>query len=517
MLEHSNAIEQLKATYITYKWIRLSLCVGIVVAGFLLTRLSGGFPPWAWRFLIQVVPRLPDLWNQDGFAMLLPLIGLLLLSITLLIAWGGLVTMGIRIVFQWWQERRELQHFVKDVQMAQDMARTMQEEILHASDTLPLPVVSTSLRASLSQNKLPQGSPPHIRTTHTPTVMKQNSLHRELQQRSSHHIHTAPAPTEPPKPPVVAPRITSVLEKKPEPTPVIQIHRSTSPVPAGYTAFNDFANPVPSQLLVGTGLNTGIKRKGKPNEDSLLAFEKIRASETGTKPVGLFVVADGMGGHKNGQEASQLVTRILRERLLPALEQGPVDEIFSELLVEGIHHANLALYQRNREQHGDMGTTLTAALIFGYTAYVANVGDSRTYLYRDNPGLSQITRDHSTVAQLVEAGAITRDEVYTHPKRNVIYRSLGRQASEDIDSFTVPLKNGDILLLCSDGLWEMVRDQEIEMIIRASYPYPSQISTMLIQAALNRGGKDNISVVVVYVNGPLHLAVGYPQEVPHRH
>ena len=347
--------------------------------------------------------------------------------------------------------------------------------------------------------------------------MKQNSLHSGLQQRSPHHIHTAPAPTEPAKRPVVVPRITSVLEKKPEPMPAIRIHRSTSPIPAGYAAFNDFADPVPSQLLVGTGLNTGIKRKGKPNEDSLLAFENIRASETGTKPVGLFVVADGMGGHKNGQEASQLVTRILRERLLPALEQGPVDEIFSELLVEGIHHANLALYQRNREQHGDMGTTLTAALIFGYTAYVANVGDSRTYLYRDNPGLSQITRDHSTVAQLVEAGAITRDEVYTHPKRNVIYRSLGRQASEDIDSFTVPLKNGDILLLCSDGLWEMVRDQEIEMIIRASYPYPSQISTMLIQAALNRGGKDNISVVVVYVNGPLHLAVGYPQEVPHRH
>jgi len=209
-----------------------------------------------------------------------------------------------------------------------------------------------------------------------------------------------------------------------------------------------------------------------------------------------------MGGHDNGQEASQLATRILRETLLPALQDGPEDEIFSELLVEGIHRANLALYQRNRQQQRDMGTTLTAAVIFDNTAYVANVGDSRTYLYRDSQGLSQITRDHSTVAQLVEAGAITRDEVYTHPQRNVIYRSLGRRASEEIDSFTVPLQVGDILLLCSDGLWEMVRNPQIEMIIHASYPYPSQISTMLIQAALNRGGKDNISVVVVHVMNP---------------
>ena len=424
--------------------------------------------------------------------------------------------------------------------MAQAMTRTMQEEILHASDTLPLPVVSTSLRASPSRDELSQrvpqngrplatihtanaalaarashssrvkgeGSPPHTRTTTASTVMKQN--HRGLQQK-------APAPAGPAKPTAVVPRITSVLEKKPEPMPVIQTHRSTSPVPAGYAAFNDYDDQVQSQLLVGTGLDTGIKRKGKPNEDSLLAFKNLRDSGTGTKPIGLFVIADGMGGHKNGQEASQLVTRILRERLLPALEQGPVDEIFSELLVEGIHHANLALYQQNREQQGDMGTTLTAALIFGYTAYIANVGDSRTYLYRDNPGLSQITRDHSTVAQLVEAGAITRDEVYTHPKRNVIYRSLGRQASEDIDSFTVSLKNGDILLLCSDGLWEMVRDQEIEMIIRASYPHPSQICSMLIQAALNRGGKDNISVIVVCIDGPLHRAAEYPQGASHRH
>src|SRR5205085_448962 len=174
-------------------------------------------------------------------------------------------------------------------------------------------------------------------------------------------------------------------------------------------------------------------------------------------------------------------------------------DAFAELVAEGVHHANLAVHQRNRQKHADMGTTLTAALVVGATAYVVNVGDSRTYLYRDSAGLSQITRDHSLVARLVEAGAITPDEVYTYPKRNEIYRSLGRHATEEVDKFTVSLQIGDALLLCSDGLWEMVRDSDIKKIMKASLPHASQTSAMLIQAALHRGGKDNVSVIVVYI------------------
>jgi len=146
-----------------------------------------------------------------------------------------------------------------------------------------------------------------------------------------------------------------------------------------------------------------------------------------------------------------------------------------------------------------MGTTITAVLIIGNTAYVANVGDSRTYLYRESDGLIKVTRDHSAVARLVETGAITPDEVYTHPKRNEIYRSLGNSASVKVDTFTVPLKVGDLLLLCSDGLWEMVRDADIERIIEAALPVSSQICDMLVEAALAGGGKDNISVIAVCV------------------
>src|SRR5437763_2440466 len=135
-----------------------------------------------------------------------------------------------------------------------------------------------------------------------------------------------------------------------------------------------------------------------------------------------------------------------------------------------------------------MGTTITTALVVDSTAYIINVGDSRTYLYRAADGLVQITRDHSTVARLAEDGEIEPDEIYTHPQRNQIYRCLGEQPTMEMDTFVVPLQPADILLLCSDGLWEMVRDPIMEKIITSSSHLPAQISNILVQAALNQGG-----------------------------
>jgi len=130
---------------------------------------------------------------------------------------------------------------------------------------------------------------------------------------------------------------------------------------------------------------------------------------------------------------------------------------------------------------------------------VANVGDSRTYLYREHEGLTKITHDHSVVASLVEAGIIKPDDIYTHPKRNQIYRSLGEKPVVDVDAFMVPLQVGDKLLLCSDGLWDMVRDPEIQRLMSLPEPDPMQTGKDLIQAALDGGGEDNVSVIVVYV------------------
>ena len=145
-----------------------------------------------------------------------------------------------------------------------------------------------------------------------------------------------------------------------------------------------------------------------------------------------------------------------------------------------------------------MGTTITVALIMGAIAYIANVGDSRTYLYRKPAGLKKITNDHSVVASLVEAGIIQPDDIYTHPKRDQIYRSLGEKPMVDVDWFKVMLQPEDKLLLCTDGLWDMVRDPTIEQILSA-VPDPSQTGNALIKAALEGGGEDNVSVIVVQI------------------
>ncbi|GCE23509.1 hypothetical protein KDK_73090 [Dictyobacter kobayashii] len=258
------------------------------------------------------------------------------------------------------------------------------------------------------------------------------------------------------------------------------------------------------RFIVGIGLDPGLTRKDAPNEDSIFAIQGMRVTDEGSKPAGLFMVADGMGGHANGREASRTTIHTISDVIVPALlrdvsgsDARAEKTLFQDMLKDGVHRANIALYRRNREMPRMMGTTLTAALVVDRTAYIANVGDSRTYLYRPGEGLSQITHDHSVVARLVDDGVITREEIYTHPQRNQIYRCLGEHASVEIDSFAVPLQVNDVLLLCSDGLWEMVRDQALERIIASSAHNPSQLSALLIQAALNHGGADNVSVVVV--------------------
>jgi serine/threonine protein phosphatase PrpC/tRNA A-37 threonylcarbamoyl transferase component Bud32/regulator of sirC expression with transglutaminase-like and TPR domain len=254
-------------------------------------------------------------------------------------------------------------------------------------------------------------------------------------------------------------------------------------------------------LIVGTRIDPGIKRKHKPNEDSLFAVKGELAYKSEPLPFGLFVVADGMGGHANGQDASRLAIQTIVDAVLPPLSEADQlnDDALLNLLIEGVQHANQAVYQHNQETRTDMGTTMTASLMVGSTAYIANVGDSRTYLYREPDGLKKVTNDHSVVASLVEAGIIKPDDIYTHPKRNQIYRSLGEKPTVEVDGFKVSLQMGDKLLLCSDGLWDMVRDPTIEQILKTPIPDPGQTGNALIKAALEGGGEDNVSVIVVHV------------------
>jgi serine/threonine protein phosphatase PrpC len=239
-----------------------------------------------------------------------------------------------------------------------------------------------------------------------------------------------------------------------------------------------------------------------PNEDTLSVSHDTIGSAS-SQPFVLLSVADGMGGQGHGQEASRLAVRSLNEHLAASLSsEQATPQTFLALLEEGVQHANRVVYQRNREQRTAMGTTMTASLIVDTTAYVAHVGDCRCYLYRDPGGLSQITHDHSLVAALVTAGVIQPEDIYTHPRRNLIYRHLGGKASVEVDTCAVPLVSGDILLFCTDGLWEMVRDQQIAAILASPAPDPSQTAHALVQAALAGGGEDNVGVIVVQVDNP---------------
>ncbi|HBE27646.1 MAG TPA: protein phosphatase, partial [Ktedonobacter sp.] len=154
--------------------------------------------------------------------------------------------------------------------------------------------------------------------------------------------------------------------------------------------------------------------------------------------------------------------------------------------------------QVNQRDKTDMGSTITGFMVVGDYAYILNVGDSRTYMLRGGQ-IYQLTTDHSLVGQLVAGGLIQPDDVYTHPQRSQIFRSLGDKLNVQIDIFKQQLHPGDMLLSCSDGLWEMVRNPQIESIINNA-PDPQTACTQLLEAANANGGEDNVSAVAVFVH-----------------
>lgn len=253
------------------------------------------------------------------------------------------------------------------------------------------------------------------------------------------------------------------------------------------------------------------------NEDCVLALHGLLPG-TG-KVFGLFLICDGMGGHAHGQQAACLATQTIIEYMVPLLLSGRASfHDWRSVLAQGVERANRAIYQCNQQApHGIpatllddgetvartalMGTTLTAVLLVDTTAYVANVGDSRTYLYTPQRGLTRITRDHSIVAALLAQNVITEEEVYHHPQRNQITRCLGHTVSIDVDTFIVDLPRNAILLLCSDGLWEMTRDQRIAAILQLNEASAEQMTRQLLQLAMEGGALDNIGFVVLQLDG----------------
>jgi protein phosphatase len=165
------------------------------------------------------------------------------------------------------------------------------------------------------------------------------------------------------------------------------------------------------------------------------------------------------------------------------------------MLGQAVQRANEALVDLGQTTHSDPGSTVTAALVIGDTATIVNVGDSRTYLLRDRQ-LEQVTQDHSLVARLVDAGVVKPEDARDHPQRNQIHRCLGHKPDVEVDTFTRRLQVGDVLILCSDGLWDMVPDDEIQRTVESARS-PQKACDALIEAANRAGGKDNIAVIVV--------------------
>lgn len=215
-----------------------------------------------------------------------------------------------------------------------------------------------------------------------------------------------------------------------------------------------------------------------------------------SKPVGilpnLFIVADGMGGHKAGDYASRFVV----EQLIALVEKAKESQVIP-LLEEGIKDINRRLYSRsiNSEELSGMGTTLVAATVEDSTLYVANVGDSRLYLLRDHV-IRQVTRDHSYVEELVAMGQMVRDSRDYQEKKNIITRAIGADEDVAVDFFEVELKKGDYFLLCSDGLSNMVSENEICWLVYEDNTLEKKVEN-LITAANDHGGRDNIAAILV--------------------
>ena len=252
--------------------------------------------------------------------------------------------------------------------------------------------------------------------------------------------------------------------------------------------------------VVGYSSDVGLQRE--LDEDALLALTLAPMFESESRPsLGLYAVADGMGGHEGGEVASRLAVQTLSEimatrLLLPELAGEPVlPETPAEMFREAVEAINTRLFELQQRTGSDMGTTLTAALIRDDLALIANVGDSRTYLWRDGQ-LCQITLDHSLVAQLVAAEMIEPHEIYSHPEKSAIYRSLGHMPEVDVDIFPHSLLPGDRLLLCCDGVWEMLRDEGIEEVLLSEVD-PQRASDEIVRRSNLAGGEDNISVVIV--------------------
>ncbi len=234
------------------------------------------------------------------------------------------------------------------------------------------------------------------------------------------------------------------------------------------------------------------------NQDSI----HTSVANAGSVACGLFMVADGVGGHKDGRIASQTAVNTIYDAIHPLWEQIPAHstqaaaQFLQSHLYDAIVQANEKIYAQAKEQNARMASTLTCVLVYDTLAIIANIGDSRTYLYRGQQ-LEQITVDHSVVDWLVRQGHLSPEEASTHPYRNVIMHALGSHETPEVDIFLRWLQPDDILLLCCDGVWDTLTPEQITTHLQENNP-ETAVPALLAAA---QDHSDDISLVIVRVTG----------------
>jgi serine/threonine protein phosphatase PrpC len=264
-------------------------------------------------------------------------------------------------------------------------------------------------------------------------------------------------------------------------------------------ASQEAAAPHVVDLQLGRRTNVGMVRN--LNEDSILTLEVNRIQQSYSQPIGVYVVADGMGGHAAGEIASGTIVNVIAQRALQDLLPGKLAQADKlkpeEWLQESVEMANREVLSLRKSAGTDMGSTLVAAVLDGARVHLAHVGDSRAYLINAQ-GIERLTTDHSLVERLIATNQISREEARYHPQRNVIYRTIGDKAKIEVDTSTHDLAVDDYILLCSDGLSGMIDDEHIYNIVMQAVS-PQAACDALIDAANAAGGEDNVSAILIKI------------------
>ncbi|MCZ2126319.1 MAG: protein phosphatase 2C domain-containing protein [Anaerolineales bacterium] len=255
------------------------------------------------------------------------------------------------------------------------------------------------------------------------------------------------------------------------------------------------------QLIAAVGQSVGKQRDH--NEDSVLALTATLAGNADSAPFGLYVVADGMGGHQFGEVASNAATHIVGgnivEKFHPYLFRMPAQSL-QESLQEVMESSIMEAHQYIQREAPGSGTTITAALVLGQQVTIGHVGDSRAYSISPDGRIDALTRDHSLVQRLQELGHLSQEEAENFPHRNVLIRALGQGEVLEADVFTVPFPFPGYLMICSDGMWGVVNESDIVRIVRDA-PNLQRACQNLVEAANAAGGPDNITVILAQLIG----------------